>query len=107
MTDKIEIMARAICAEDGNDPDVNLWLVDAWHPRWWYNRKRAQAAIKALEANGFAIVPSVATLDIGEAMFDAVERYDGFGGGPEIAIASYNAAMAAIAAGSKPEAKPA
>lgn len=68
MTDIVEIIARAICEEDGNDPDQNLWLVDASHPRWFYNRQRAEAVIAALKANGYAIVP----VEINEAINDAI-----------------------------------
>lgn len=56
MKDAVEIVARAICAADGINPDKQISpLVGdlAWHA-WQTN---ATAALRALEAAGYTLLP--------------------------------------------------
>lgn len=64
MTDIIEIMARAMCLDDGNDPDADFV---GGAKKWEAYAHDAGICVAALTEAGFAIVPVEPT----EAMADA------------------------------------
>lgn len=63
-----EAVARAQCAAGGLDPDEIM--PNGW-PRWRYYLPTTDAALSAIEAAGWRIVPLEPTLDMIQAHYDA------------------------------------
>ena len=95
MTDHIAVVARAIAADDGLDPDE---LRPDGQPNWKPYCPNAKAAIAALEAEGLVIVPVEPSEAMVEAGCTAQNAIAPFGGGvdPKFPKASYQAMLAAL-----------
>lgn len=63
----IEVMARAICASDGYDPDHDGNDESGTFSQWMSYRDDAEAALTAIESSGARVVPVEAT----DEMWDA------------------------------------
>jgi hypothetical protein len=77
MIDIVEVMARWMCRADGGFPDGASDLHDGkggyvFVKHWEDWRDEARAAIAALDAHGFAIVPKEPTEAMIDAAFDAI-----------------------------------
>lgn len=65
-----EIVARALCKEDGHDPDE--WASHFTDEKLWMEwREAARAALRALEEAGYAVVPREATPEMQKAALGA------------------------------------
>ena len=66
----VKVMARASCALDKADPDE---IMPDGQPRWCDRVAHCKAALAAIKANGFAVVPVEPT----EGMLDASWKQTG------------------------------
>lgn len=88
MKDVVEIMARAICREDCTDRENDCRFCNGYG----YHTNEAEAALSALDAAGYAVVPKEPT----EAMLTAgVPRLMSSGRGSNALCFAYRAMLQA------------
>lgn len=82
MTDLVEVMARAICIQQGRDPDEGVKGIGSGilgvgepTPVWKYAEGMVRAAVGALESAGYRVVPIEPTMEMRAAAREYADQF--------------------------------